>query len=101
MPSEILDVLFESVKVEQDKHNLSPSGRFHIPEDGTYDEYLTFIRSMPEQNPEIFGMHDNVNITKELQETKQVPKPSVERIFGDSFSFRYKKINFRYLIQFY
>ena len=91
MPIEIPDGLLESVKVEQDKHNLSPSGRFHIPEDGTYDEYLTFIRSMPEQNPEIFGMHDNVNITKELQETKQVPKPSVERILENFFSFKFYK----------
>lgn len=24
------------------------------------------------QNPEIFGMHDNVDISRELQETKQV-----------------------------
>ena len=68
----ILNNFYSHDVVEQDKHYLSPSGRFHIPEDGTYDEYLTFIRSMPEQNPEIFGMHDNVNITKELQETKQV-----------------------------
>jgi len=56
----------------KDKHNLSPSGIFHIPDDRDYDGYLEFIRGMPEQNPEIFGMHDNVNITKELQETKQV-----------------------------
>ena len=76
-PFTILNNFYSHDVVEQDKHNLSPSGRFHIPEDGTYDEYLQFIRSMPEQNPEIFGMHDNVNITKELQETKQVNRLSI------------------------
>ena len=65
--------------MNKNKHNLSPSGRFHIPEDGEYNDYLEFIKSMPEQNPEIFGMHDNVSITKELQETKQVNRVKSQR----------------------
>ena len=68
----ILDSFYSSNVVTLQNHKLSPSGLFHIPNDGSYDEYLEFIKSMPEQNPEVFGMHDNVNITKELQETKQV-----------------------------
>ena len=68
----LLRSFFSTEVVTKDKHNLSPSGIFHIPDDRDYDGYLEFIRGMPEQNPEIFGMHDNVNITKELQETKQV-----------------------------
>ena len=68
----LLSNFYSSDVVDVDKFKLCPSGLFHIPPDGTYDDYLDFIRTIPEQNPEMFGMHDNVNITKELQETKQV-----------------------------
>ncbi len=38
---------------------------------GDYDSYVDFIRELPmSQAPEIFGMDDNVDISKELQETK-------------------------------
>ena len=68
----LLDIFYSPNVVNVPKYKLSPSGIFHIPPDGSYDDYLDFIRTIPEQVPEIFGMHDNVNITKELQETRQV-----------------------------
>jgi len=68
----ILNSFYATDVVVKDNHKLSPSGLFHIPNDGPYEHYLDFLKSMPEQNPEVFGMHDNVNITKELAETKQV-----------------------------
>jgi dynein heavy chain len=34
---------------------------------------LSFLQNLPQsQNPEVFGMHDNVDISRELQETKQL-----------------------------
>jgi dynein heavy chain len=51
---------------------LSTSGNFKIPSDGTYEETLEFIRNMPDETAEVFGLHDNVTITKELQETKLI-----------------------------
>lgn len=38
---------------------------------GDYESYVEFIKELPmSQAPEVFGMDDNVDISKELQETK-------------------------------
>lgn len=38
---------------------------------GDYDSYVDFIKELPmSQAPEVFGMDANVDISKELQETK-------------------------------
>jgi dynein heavy chain len=68
----LLRIFYSKDVVEKSQHKLCPSGLFHIPADGDYEHYLEFIRTIPDQVPEIFGMHENVNITKELQETKMV-----------------------------
>lgn len=53
------------------KYKFSPSGVYYCPSKGKYEDYLEFIRSLPQnQLPEIFGMHENTDISKELQETK-------------------------------
>ena len=37
---------------------------------GQYEDYLEFIKRLPsQQQPEIFGFHENANITKDLNET--------------------------------
>jgi len=68
----LVNIFYSKDIVEKSQHKLCPSGLFHIPADGDYEHYLEYIRTIPEQVPEIFGMHENVNITKELQETKMV-----------------------------
>lgn len=56
---------------EVPKHKLSPSGVYYVPPKGTYEEYVEFIKQLPStQHPEIFGMHENVDISKDLQSTK-------------------------------
>ena len=56
---------------ENPKHKLSPSGLYFVPPKGTYDEYVEFIKNLPlTQHPEVFGMHENVDISKDLQATK-------------------------------
>lgn len=56
---------------EVSKHKLSPSGVYYVPPKGTYEEYVEFIKQLPStQHPEIFGMHENVDISKDLQSTK-------------------------------
>lgn len=57
--------------VEEVKYKFSPSGVYHVPAVSTYDQYVAFIKDLPvEQPPEAFGMHDNVDMSKELQETR-------------------------------
>lgn len=53
------------------KYKLSPSGLYYAPPKGKYDDYIEFIKDLPvTQTPEVFGMHDNVDIAKDLQETR-------------------------------
>ena len=50
---------------------------YHIPVhhmcacSGDYDSYVEFIKELPmSQAPEVFGMDSNMDISKELQQTK-------------------------------
>jgi dynein heavy chain len=51
----------------------SASGLYYSPPVGTYKSYVEYIRSLPiNQKPEVFGLHENADITKDSQETDQV-----------------------------
>ena len=65
---------FYTVDIISDpKYKFSPSGTYFAPPKGSYDDYVEFIKELPMiQQPEVFGMDDNVDISKELQETKLV-----------------------------
>ena len=42
------------------------SDTYYAPPDGDYESYLEYIRSLPYvAHPRVFGMHDNVDITKD------------------------------------
>eukprot|EP01135_Chromosphaera_perkinsii_P000898 Nk52_evm61s152 gene=Nk52_evmTU61s152 len=57
--------------VEDPKYKLSPSGTYYAPAKGDHESYVEYIKSLPaNQSPEIFGMHDNVDITRDIAETK-------------------------------
>ncbi|CAF0823905.1 unnamed protein product [Adineta steineri] len=67
----ILTDFYSPQVAEIPKHKLSPSGLYYIPPKGTYDDYVEFIKQLPlTQQPEIFGMHENVDISKDLQATR-------------------------------
>jgi len=52
------------------EHNISPSGVFKCPEDGTRNDYIEFIDSLPlVATPEVFGLHDNATLTKDQNDT--------------------------------
>ena len=69
----ILRVYYNLEVVEDNKYKFSPSGTYFAPPKGTYDSYLQFIKQLPSsQLPEVFGMHDNVDISRELQDTKHL-----------------------------
>ncbi|MCO5564171.1 hypothetical protein L7F22_017828 [Adiantum nelumboides] len=57
-------------KIHEENYSLSESGLYVTPPDGNYEDFLEFIKKLPpQQQPEIFGFHENANITKDLNET--------------------------------
>jgi dynein heavy chain len=57
--------------VNDDSYKFSPSGIYYAPQKGKYENYIDFIKQLPlNQNPEIFGIHDNGDIARQLAETK-------------------------------
>ncbi|XP_022244308.1 dynein heavy chain 7, axonemal-like [Limulus polyphemus] len=69
----LLDDFCNPRVVSEPKYRLSSSGEYYIPTKGSYQDYISFIKNLPQsQAPEAFGMHDNVDISRELQETKQL-----------------------------
>ncbi|KAG5839016.1 hypothetical protein ANANG_G00229870 [Anguilla anguilla] len=57
--------------VENPRYKFSPSGKYFAPPKSSYEDYVLFIRNLPvTQQPEVFGMHENVDISKDLQQTK-------------------------------
>uniref|UniRef100_A0A669BHB3 Dynein axonemal heavy chain 12 n=1 Tax=Oreochromis niloticus TaxID=8128 RepID=A0A669BHB3_ORENI len=57
--------------IETFRYPFSPSGDYCAPPKSSYQDYILFIKELPfSQHPEVFGMHENVDISKDLQQTK-------------------------------
>ncbi|XP_071374585.1 dynein axonemal heavy chain 12 [Centroberyx affinis] len=57
--------------IEKGRYTFSPSGDYYAPPKCIYEDYIEFIKKLPfSQHPEVFGMHENVDISKDLQQTK-------------------------------
>ncbi|XP_076997717.1 dynein axonemal heavy chain 3 [Tamandua tetradactyla] len=64
---------FYCKEIEQDHYPLAPGDTYHIPCHGSYQSYIEYLRSLPIMtHPEVFGLHENANITKDNQETNQL-----------------------------
>uniref|UniRef100_A0A8C5GFM1 Dynein axonemal heavy chain 7 n=1 Tax=Gouania willdenowi TaxID=441366 RepID=A0A8C5GFM1_GOUWI len=67
----ILAGFYNKEILESSDYSFSPSGHYVVPPKASYDDYVAFIENLPDiQHPEVFGMHENVDISKDLQQTK-------------------------------
>merc|ERR1712178_393523 len=54
-----------------DNYRFSQSGLYYAPKHGPYQSYMDYIRTLPLiPKPEVFGLHENADITKDNQETQ-------------------------------
>mmetsp|Transcript_7627 Transcript_7627/g.14387 ORF Transcript_7627/g.14387 Transcript_7627/m.14387 type:complete len:3920 (+) Transcript_7627:928-12687(+) len=69
---DILKVYMEE-KVLEPHYNFSESGRYYIPPDLNLQAFKEYVNSLPiTDDPEIFGMHENANITFQSQESELI-----------------------------
>ncbi|NXW28891.1 DYH3 protein, partial [Phaetusa simplex] len=68
----LLSIVY-SKDIEQDKYILAPGDDYYVPPHGPYESYIEYLRSLPiTTHPEVFGLHENADITKDNQETNQL-----------------------------
>jgi dynein heavy chain len=54
-------------------YKFSPSGTYYAPAEGPIGSYVEYLSTLPNnEDPEIFGMHENANITFQRKETNKV-----------------------------
>lgn len=59
--------------IRSEGYKFSPSGVYTMPASMEHDDYLEYIKSLPIQaHPEVFGLHENADISKEQRETQQL-----------------------------
>ncbi|XP_033631251.1 dynein heavy chain 3, axonemal-like [Asterias rubens] len=69
----LLSKFYNDLILVEDKFAFSDSGDYYSPTDGPYQTYIDYIRSLPIiPHPEVFGLHENADITKDNQETQQL-----------------------------
>jgi len=69
----VLDTFFTPSIVEDDDYKFSKSGIYYSPPVGSYEAVLDYVKGLPTvDEPELFGMHENANITFQLQDTNNL-----------------------------
>ena len=64
----ILAVIYKPEILEFEM-KLSPSGVYYVPEDCEWADYIEHIKKFPLlATPEVFGLHENADITKDQKE---------------------------------
>lgn len=55
------------------RYSFSPSGIYHVPEETNYAGIIEYVNTLPlSPFPEVFGLHENADITKDNKETQNV-----------------------------
>uniref|UniRef100_A0A8C5QWI6 Dynein axonemal heavy chain 3 n=3 Tax=Leptobrachium TaxID=161697 RepID=A0A8C5QWI6_9ANUR len=65
--------IFYNKEIKHEKYSLSAGDTYFVPQYGTYQSFVEYIRGLPLiTQPEVFGLHENADITKDNQETNQL-----------------------------
>ncbi|TPX37761.1 hypothetical protein SeMB42_g06896 [Synchytrium endobioticum] len=67
----ILSSFYNPQIIDDGAYKFSPSGQYYAPAKAKYPETVEYIKSLPmNQSPEVFGIHDNGDIARQLAETR-------------------------------
>lgn len=70
----LLEILqdYYTEQIFNDDYKFSPSGTYFAPKFGSYNNYIEYAKNLPTYpEPEVFGLHQNAAITKNLNETAE------------------------------
>ncbi|GJQ73710.1 DNAH3 [Trypoxylus dichotomus] len=66
----LLSLFYVQEVIYKHDYTFSPSGIYFVPVDTSYEGCISYIKSLPLiPQPEVFGLHENADITKDNQET--------------------------------
>ncbi|KAI9202130.1 dynein heavy chain and region D6 of dynein motor-domain-containing protein [Polychytrium aggregatum] len=83
----ILTTFYNPAVIEEAQYKFSPSGIYYVPPRGKYESYLDYMKALPlNPSPEIFGIHDNGDIARQLAETKGLFDSILKTMEGSSGS---------------
>ncbi|KAL8585021.1 Dynein heavy chain 3, axonemal [Nucella lapillus] len=69
----LLAIFYTRSIILDSTYKFSPSGIYYAPGEGSTESYVEFVRTLPmNPNPEVFGLHENADITKDKKETQQL-----------------------------
>merc|ERR1719161_737353 len=72
---------FYTPKILEEDYKFSVSGIYYAPQNGPLSSYLDYIQSLPlAQNPEVFWLHSNANLTAAINEGVGVLKNAMSMI---------------------
>ncbi|CAH0564658.1 unnamed protein product [Brassicogethes aeneus] len=66
----LLSIFYNPGVLDKKKYDFSPSGIYYLPRDDSYAGIIGYVKSLPLiPMPEVYGLHENADITKDNQET--------------------------------
>ncbi|XP_055507859.1 dynein axonemal heavy chain 3 [Leucoraja erinacea] len=69
----LLSIVYNDNLIHKDHYKLAPGEDYFVPLHGSYQSYIDYLRNLPAvAHPEVFGLHENADITKDNQETNQL-----------------------------
>lgn len=69
----LLKIFYNQEVLSNENYKFSPSGIYHLPKNTNHSDCLNYIRNLPiNQLPEVYGLHENADITKDNKESMEL-----------------------------